>query len=408
MHKLLRDTHITDGLPRIVAEQPKVKALDYAIFRAMRRLLAFIDGAVVLAAIDNLPEDKLDHLALNLRAVEYRKEHSMAVKRELVKNALLFRNKAGTRFVTEEIMRIIFGESKLLEWWEYDDDPGYFMVELYDMSMEDEIVDQFAEAVEAFKRLSAWLRKIQLIIQPPTMNLHFGSAGHYARRTTMITMPLTGLYAGTALTSERRTSFWFRPEYDWDAWPARYHACYRPDAHRLPQDCERFIVSGAGQRQLAALPDGAKYLDADGWSTYLIPAADSERCQFTADVQAGATYGFALRGAEGSFLAGMQVAGGKTTMIVQNGTAVETFSVTAEAHGRRHRLKLLRNGDRATLFLNDRRMMEYLRPLRDSLLPLALQEHFGYSGAPGTLLHMSGPGQIFGIEYQEFKEGVKI
>ena len=56
MIKSLRDAQITDGLPRIVREQPWVKALSMAAAALHKKTMDYIDGSQIYTAIDSVAE----------------------------------------------------------------------------------------------------------------------------------------------------------------------------------------------------------------------------------------------------------------------------------------------------------------------------------------------------------------
>ena len=65
MIKSLRDAQIIDGLPRIVREQPWVKALSMAAAVLHKKTMDYIDGSQIYTAIDSVAEPVLDALAVN-------------------------------------------------------------------------------------------------------------------------------------------------------------------------------------------------------------------------------------------------------------------------------------------------------------------------------------------------------
>lgn len=65
MIKGLKDAQITDGLPRVLAEQPWVRALSLAMLELHRKTMDYIDASQVYTAIDTVAEEVLDALAVN-------------------------------------------------------------------------------------------------------------------------------------------------------------------------------------------------------------------------------------------------------------------------------------------------------------------------------------------------------
>ena len=96
MIKSLRDAQITDGLPRIVREQPWVKALSMAAAALHKKTMDYIDGSQIYTAIDSVAEPVLDALAVNWKIDWYDTGYDIDRKRRIVKTALTIRRTMGT------------------------------------------------------------------------------------------------------------------------------------------------------------------------------------------------------------------------------------------------------------------------------------------------------------------------
>lgn len=96
MIKSLRDAQITDGLPRIVREQPWVKALSMAAAVLHKKTMDYIDGSQIYTAIDSVAETVLDALAVNWKIDWYDTGYDIDRKRRIVKTALTIRRTMGT------------------------------------------------------------------------------------------------------------------------------------------------------------------------------------------------------------------------------------------------------------------------------------------------------------------------
>ena len=208
MHRLLKDALMTEGVPRIVAKGPEAQAFAFVVNQQIHKLLQFADGVAVVIRIDSIEEWKLNALAYNLRVAHYREDYPLDVRRDMVKKALLFRCLAGTVYVTAELAKQILGnDTKLYEWWEYEDDPGYFMLQVFDWALPDEAIEEFVRVMDCYKRLSAWLRKIMILIHPPAQHLHFGTALLRSRRTVMLRLPGLEATARFAMVRCKKTTY---------------------------------------------------------------------------------------------------------------------------------------------------------------------------------------------------------
>lgn len=162
----LYDGSIVQGLPAIVGNQAYTKALAVAISNMFRMVLDYADKARTYSGVDVIQDHKvMDALAIELRASPYSVDMDIETKRELVKFALQYWSKAGTKSATEEVVRRIFGEAEISEWFEYDGTPGCFRIGISDSAITGDAVSRFMKAAENVKRLSAWLDKVQLIIK---------------------------------------------------------------------------------------------------------------------------------------------------------------------------------------------------------------------------------------------------
>lgn len=65
MIKGLKDAQIADGLPRVLGEQPWVRALSLAMLELHRKTMDYINGSQIYTAIDTVAEEVLDALAVN-------------------------------------------------------------------------------------------------------------------------------------------------------------------------------------------------------------------------------------------------------------------------------------------------------------------------------------------------------
>ena len=108
MIKGLKDAQITDGLPRVLAEQPWVRALSLAMLELHRKTMDYIDASQVYTAIDTVAEEVLDALAVFLN---YAGEHG-EIWIAFTLLLLLFRRtrKAGCAMATALVLYLVAGD----------------------------------------------------------------------------------------------------------------------------------------------------------------------------------------------------------------------------------------------------------------------------------------------------------
>lgn len=158
----LKNAQITDSLPSIIANQPWAKAVSYATSQMFRRIIEMAEASRTFTRVDELDHNVLDVLATDLRVSNYKQTYPLDLKRKLVKFALQYWATAGTKAATEEVVRTIFGDASISEWFEYGGEPGYFKIAITDTTLTDADVLEFKRVAENVKRLSAWLDKIVL------------------------------------------------------------------------------------------------------------------------------------------------------------------------------------------------------------------------------------------------------
>lgn len=179
----LRDAKLSDGLPSVIFEQPWAKAMDAAWQKQLKRIVDLAERARVYAAVDIMPDKVLDIMAFDLKVPQYRESYYIETKRTLIKAALTYWSKAGTKAAVEQLCRDIFGDATVYEWHEYNGESGYFRVSTANPDVTVETVDEFRRAVESIKKLSAWLEAVELIVEVPALVVY---EAHVLHTTTKI------------------------------------------------------------------------------------------------------------------------------------------------------------------------------------------------------------------------------
>lgn len=124
----LTDARLTDALPKTLAEQPWVQALAEASRKMRRRVIAYADRTRLFCDIDEASEEALDALAVELQTPLYKNDYPLTVKRQIVKNSMLYYIRSGTRGAVEELLADIYQGAEVEEWFEYGGEPNYFRV----------------------------------------------------------------------------------------------------------------------------------------------------------------------------------------------------------------------------------------------------------------------------------------
>jgi len=165
----LTDARLTDALPKTLAEQPWVQALAEASRKMRRRVMAYADRTRLFCDIDEASEEALDALAVELQTPLYKNDYPLTVKRQIVKNSMLYYIRSGTRGAVEELLADIYQGAEVEEWFEYGGEPNYFRVAI-DISRTTVPVAEMAPAeleswLYSVKRASSALERLSYMIR---------------------------------------------------------------------------------------------------------------------------------------------------------------------------------------------------------------------------------------------------
>lgn len=168
----LYDAKLTDGLPRVLANEAWVQALAYAVQQMSRRLLALCTRCGVYAKLTEAADDVLDALAVEMRTPNYSQALPRTVKIELIISTLSYWQRLGTNSAVADSLKSIFGEAEISDWYEYNGNEGYFRITTMNPSITGEKLVAFQNAVANVKRLSAWLDGVLILSEMPHSTIH--------------------------------------------------------------------------------------------------------------------------------------------------------------------------------------------------------------------------------------------
>lgn len=155
----LKDSRISDILPEYLAYGPEMEALSYAVSQEIIKLLSYCDNIGVYSMMERLQEDMLDMLALEINTPYYDENLEIGKKRELVKNTLQWHEKAGTPATVEELVKTVFGEGRVREWYQYGGEPYHFKIETT-KTPTDEMYRYFLEIMRSVKNTRSYFDSI--------------------------------------------------------------------------------------------------------------------------------------------------------------------------------------------------------------------------------------------------------
>lgn len=177
----LENFSFVDLLPHSLLQDSENVGMAAAITAMFKQV---IKETSVLDPLKPIPEFLLDLIAVEEHVDFYDPTLTVEQKRQLIQRSPFFHARKGTPAAVEELIQIVFGEGRVVEWFEYGGDPGYFKVVTSNRAVTQELADQFIRALESVKRKSAWLEKVE-ITQEESMNLYFGGVVHIGDKLTL-------------------------------------------------------------------------------------------------------------------------------------------------------------------------------------------------------------------------------
>ena len=158
----LYDGLVSDLLQNSEKYNPEAQAISYAILQEKQRIMDEAQHTRTMAVIDLLPEQILDVLAVEMRTPAYNEDFPIETKRTLIKGTLAFYAKLGTPSAVNWIIRSVFGNGSVEEWFTYGGEPHHVRVRVKNdgtfRSLD--VLDDFMRLVFAVKRLSSWFEEI--------------------------------------------------------------------------------------------------------------------------------------------------------------------------------------------------------------------------------------------------------
>lgn len=172
------DAELISVLPPILSSVPDNAAISYAYKMAMQKIIISSAKTLLYADIDKMDDEILDLMALELRTQYYDESLSKEIKRKLIKNSLGWYQKAGTLGAVLELIRTVFGEGDIVEWFDFTDSPvtpGMFEITTHS-NVTEELLSYFTTVIQYVKNTRSHIRRL-LILKRVDTKWFIGAAG---------------------------------------------------------------------------------------------------------------------------------------------------------------------------------------------------------------------------------------
>ena len=157
----IHEGQITDLLSNSLRHNPETIAIAYAVLQEKRRILALVERTRLMAAVDSLEERILDYLAVELRTPAYEDSLPLETKRTLIKGTLPYYASLGTPAAVDWVIKAVFGNGGIDEWFNYGGEPHHFQVNIPIAGMiTPKMMEELRRMIASVKRLTSWLDSI--------------------------------------------------------------------------------------------------------------------------------------------------------------------------------------------------------------------------------------------------------
>lgn len=146
-------------------KDPEIQALSYALQQQFKKLKAYADKTQCYSDVDDLDEDILDYFAVEMRSMYYEQNLEIERKREIVKNTLKWYTYAGVPATVAEMVGVVFGSGKIVEWFDYDEPPftpGTFDI-ITSARLTPDIIEQLNAMIRKAKNVRSHIRKVTIV-----------------------------------------------------------------------------------------------------------------------------------------------------------------------------------------------------------------------------------------------------
>lgn len=143
-------------------KSPEMQAISYALKQAIKMVVEKVEKTKCFSDIDMLDEKTLDYFAVEQRAMYYSQTLPIERKKAIVKNTLNWYTKAGTPAAVAEMVDVILGGGRVVEWFDFDEPPytpGTFDIVTSTLMTED-IMEQLVGLVQKVKNVRSHVRRV--------------------------------------------------------------------------------------------------------------------------------------------------------------------------------------------------------------------------------------------------------
>lgn len=173
------EVSILDLLPENFQNDPTIQASAEALNKQLDKITQKTKKISIYERLfkNELTSEEVDELAYQFHVDFYDPSLPITQRIELVKKAIPFHQLKGTAGAIEDLIKILFGDGEVEEWFQYGGEPGYFQVTTNNQMVTNEKAEEFIRSLRTVKRLSQHLETV-LISQIENLTVHTGVYVH--------------------------------------------------------------------------------------------------------------------------------------------------------------------------------------------------------------------------------------
>ncbi len=157
----LEDVLLSDIAPHSLLGTVDMDAYSMTLRDAIRLLLGMSEKTMVYYNFDKQSEKIIDLMALEWRTQFYDDGMELERKKELVKNTLPWYLIAGTDGAVNGLLETLFGNGRIVPWYEYDGQPYHAKISA-NIEYSEDIMEKFDTMLRKVKKASTILDEIEM------------------------------------------------------------------------------------------------------------------------------------------------------------------------------------------------------------------------------------------------------
>lgn len=158
----LQELKLSEFLPQYMQSDETAKAFEYAVQKQILRVVDQIKALEIYTSINTQPEKVLDELGWQFNIPEYTSTLPIETKRNLIKTAILTHKQRGTPVAVERVVKDIFGDGYVEEWFNYGGEPYHFKVHTSNVSAGDSEAKLFESIIASSQNVRSYLEAVMI------------------------------------------------------------------------------------------------------------------------------------------------------------------------------------------------------------------------------------------------------